>query len=90
LVTFVTRVVKSVTLPITFWEKVCIPTATDAAKSEPGRFGTEGMLLEEEGVDEGPVPGVEVGKDRPKVGSYRPHQVGTNIGPVKTRRVRLS
>ena len=35
LVTLVTRLVKSVTLPMTFCEKVCVPTATDAAKSEP-------------------------------------------------------
>src|SRR6266545_2790350 len=43
LVTLVTRLVKSVTLPMTFCEKVCIPTATEAAKSAPGRRGTDGV-----------------------------------------------
>lgn len=80
--TFVTRLVKSVTLPITFCEKVCIPTATEDAKSEPGNRGTEGM--ETEGVD----PPIEVGAERGKVGSYLPHHMGTNTGPVNTRRVR--
>jgi len=63
LVTLVTRLVKSVTLPITFCEKVCTPVTMDAAKSEPGKFGTEGM--ETEGLD----PPVEAGADRGKVGS---------------------
>ena len=63
----VTRLVKSVTLPITRCENVCIPTATEAAKSAPGRRGTEGMDGEEdEGDDEEPR---EVGIPRPKVGS---------------------
>jgi len=44
-----------------------MPTATEAAKSEPGRLGTEGILLDEEGVgvETWPAPGIE----RPKVGS---------------------
>ncbi len=67
LVTLVTRLVKSETLPMTRCEKVCIPTATEEAKSEPGRLGTDGIPLEEE------VEGVEIlpeeGIDRPKVGS---------------------
>jgi hypothetical protein len=66
LVTPVTRLVKSPTLPMTFCEKVCMPTATDAAKSEPGRLGTDGIPLDEvEGVETLPEPGM----DRPKVGS---------------------
>lgn len=65
LVTFVTRLVKSDTLPMTFCEKVCMPTATDAAKSEPGSRGTEGNPCEVEGE----VEPREVGNDRPKVGS---------------------
>ena len=36
LVTFVTRLVKSWTLPMTFCEKVCTPPTTEAAKSAPG------------------------------------------------------
>jgi hypothetical protein len=68
LVTLVTRLVKSPTLPITFCEKVCVPNATEAAKSEPGSLGTEGMLPDdEEGMETLPLP-VE-GIDRPKVGS---------------------
>ena len=63
LVTFVTRLVKSVTLPMTLWEKVCMPTATEEAKSAPGRRGTEGMEVE---VLERPV---EVEAGREKVGS---------------------
>ena len=66
MVTLVTRLVKSDTLPMTFCEKVCMPTATEAAKSEPGRLGTEGIPLEEEGEEEGVPP--EVGNGR-KVGS---------------------
>ena len=62
----VTRLVKSPTLPMTFCEKVCMPTATEAAKSEPGRLGTEGMPLEEE---EGVETRLEEGMERPKVGS---------------------
>ncbi len=68
LVTLVTRLVKSPTLPITFCDMVCMPTAMEAAKSEPGRLGTDGMLLED-------VDGVEVdilpaeGIPPPKVGS---------------------
>jgi hypothetical protein len=52
---------------MTFCENVCMPTATDAAKSEPGRLGTEGMPCEEgtEGVEILPEEGI----DRPKVGS---------------------
>ncbi len=46
--TLVTRDVKSVTLPITLCEKVCIPTATEDAKSEPGRLGTDGVDEEED------------------------------------------
>ncbi len=64
LVTFVTRLVKSVTLPITFCEKVCIPTATEAAKSDPGRRGADGVDDEED--EEEPR---EVETVRPKVGS---------------------
>jgi hypothetical protein len=64
LVTFVTRLVKSVTWPITFCEKVCIPLATDAAKSDPGRRGTEGM----EGADGAEEP-PDVGNGREYVGS---------------------
>ena len=62
----VTRLVKSERLPMTRWEKVCIPTATEAAKSEPGRRGTEGISPGTDGVE-----GVlrEVGIERPKVGS---------------------
>ena len=65
--TFVTRVVKSVTLPMTFCENVCMPTATEAAKSAPGSRGTEGI----DGVDEpcGEEEPREPGMDRPKVGS---------------------
>ncbi len=67
MVTLVTRLVKSPTLPMTFCEKVCVPSATEAAKSEPGRRGTDGMLPDEDGVDVEtcPPPGI----DRPKVGS---------------------
>jgi hypothetical protein len=36
LVTLVTRLVNSLTLPITFWENVCTPPTTEAAKSAPG------------------------------------------------------
>jgi hypothetical protein len=36
LVTLVTRLVKSLMLPITFWEKVWTPPTTEAAKSAPG------------------------------------------------------
>ena len=36
LVTFVTRLVKSLTLPMTLCEKVCTPPTTEAAKSAPG------------------------------------------------------
>jgi hypothetical protein len=57
LVTFVTRLVKSVTLPMTFCEKVCTPVATEEAKSEPGKCGTEGI-----DIDEG-MP-LEAGADR--------------------------
>ena len=64
----VTRLVKSPTLPMTFCEKVCMPTATEAAKSEPGSLGTEGILPgEEEGMETLPLPAE--GIDRPKVGS---------------------
>ena len=65
--TFVTRLVKSVTLPITFCEKVCIPTATAEAKSEPGNRGTDGMDGEED--DDGADEPREEGIERPKVGS---------------------
>lgn len=84
LVTFVTRLVKSVTLPMTFWENVCVPSATAAAKSEPGKRGTEGMDPDdgEEPVDA--EPGLE------NVGSYRGHHIGTKTGPLRTRRVRSS
>lgn len=57
--TLVTRLVKSVTLPMTFCEKVCTPLATDEAKSDPGRRGTEGIetgvegMLLEAGADRG-------------------------------------
>ena len=61
----VTRVVKSVTLPITFCEKVCMPTATDDAKSDPGRRGTDGM----DGEEDGAVLPREPETVRPKVGS---------------------
>jgi hypothetical protein len=64
LVTFVTRLVKSDTLPMTFCEKVCIPTATEAAKSEPGRRGTDGVGME--GVEDGPL---DVDTVLPKPGS---------------------
>ena len=37
MVTLVTRLVNSLTFPITFEEKVCTPVTTDAAKSAPGR-----------------------------------------------------
>jgi hypothetical protein len=37
LVTPVTRLVKALTSPRTFWEKVCTPVTTEAAKSAPGR-----------------------------------------------------
>jgi hypothetical protein len=63
LVTLVTRLVKSVTLPMTFCEKVCTPTTTDDAKSEPGNRGTEGMDVEEMDLP------VESGADLGKVGS---------------------
>ncbi len=66
LVTLVTRLVKSVTLPITRCEKVCIPTATDDAKSDPGRRGTDGMDGEEDGDVETPRAD---GMERPKAGS---------------------
>ena len=59
LVTLVTRLVKSVTLPITFCENVCIPFATDAAKSDPGKRGTEGM----EGEEGKEPPDVEAGRE---------------------------
>lgn len=49
LVTLVTRLVKSLTLPMTFCEKFCTPPTTDAAKSAPGR--AEGPLLD--GADVG-------------------------------------
>ena len=49
LVTLVTRLVKSVTLPMTFCEKVCIPTATEEAKSEPGKRGADGRDVEDVG-----------------------------------------
>jgi hypothetical protein len=52
LVTLVTRLVKSLTFPITFWEKVCMPPATEDAKSEPGKRGTDGI----EGVEEEEEP----------------------------------
>ena len=58
MVTFVTRLVKSVTLPMTFCEKVCTPVATDEAKSDPGRRGTEGMDIGVEGMP------LEAGADR--------------------------
>ncbi len=67
MVTLVTRLVKSPTLPMTRCENVCMPTATEAAKSEPGRLGTDGMLLDEDGVGVETCP--PVGMDRPKVGS---------------------
>jgi hypothetical protein len=63
LVTFVTRLVKSVTLPMTFCENVCTPVTTDDAKSEPGNRGTDGR---EVGVVERVV---ETGADLGKVGS---------------------
>jgi hypothetical protein len=66
LVTLVTRLVKSVTLPMTFCEKVCVPSATEAAKSEPGRRGTDGMDGEEVGIDDDPFD-MEAGRE--KVGS---------------------
>ena len=84
LVTFVTRLVKSVTLPMTRCENVCMPEATEEAKSAPGRRGTDGK----EGVEEGEGIEVPPGIDRPKVGSYRGHHIGTKTGPVNTRRVR--
>lgn len=59
LVTLVTRLVKSVTLPITFCEKVCTPVTTEEAKSEPGRRGTDGM----DGDEEEEPPVVEVGRE---------------------------
>ena len=52
LVTLVTRLVKSVTLPIVLWDRVCMPAAMEAAKSEPGRRGTEGIPWEEDGEEE--------------------------------------
>lgn len=67
LVTLVTRLVKSVTLPMTFCEKVCMPLATEAAKSDPGKRGTEG-IDGAEGADGAEVP-VEVGNGREYVGS---------------------
>ena len=67
MVTLVTRLVKSDRLPIVRCERVCMPTATEAAKSEPGRLGTEGSPLEEDEVGVEILP--EDGIDRPKVGS---------------------
>ena len=61
LVTFVTRLVKSLTLPITFCEKVCTPPTTEAAKSAPGSDELpEGWL----GVETLPPPEVEMGPVR--------------------------
>jgi len=40
----VTPLVKSVTSPITFAEKLCIPLTIEAAKAEPGRLGSETPL----------------------------------------------
>ena len=37
---------------MTFCEKVCMPTATDEAKSAPGNRGTEGVDEDEEGDGE--------------------------------------
>jgi hypothetical protein len=56
LVTLVTRLVKSVTLPMTFCDMVCTPTTTDEAKSEPGRRGTEGMDVEDVDLPVGTEP----------------------------------
>ncbi len=68
MVTLVTRLVKSPTLPMTFWDMVCMPTAMEAAKSEPGRLGTEGILLEDvDGAEVDTLPAE--GIPRPKVGS---------------------
>ena len=47
MVTLVTRLVKSETLPMTFCEKVCAPTTMEEAKSEPGKRGTEGREVED-------------------------------------------
>ena len=54
LVTLVTRLVKSLTLPMTLLEKVCTPVTTEAAKSAPGR--AEEPLLE---------TGAEIGEEEP-------------------------
>jgi hypothetical protein len=47
---------------MTFCEKVCMPTATEDAKSDPGRRGTEGMdgVEEDVGMEDPP----DVGKGR--------------------------
>jgi len=56
-VTFVTLDVKLVIFPTTPAEKLCTPLTIDAAKSEPGRFGSdvppEEGLLEETGLADG-------------------------------------
>jgi hypothetical protein len=39
LVVFVTPLVKSETLPITPAAKFCVPVTTEAAKSDPGKWG---------------------------------------------------
>jgi hypothetical protein len=67
LVVFVTRPVKSVTLPITLLEKSWTPRTIEAAKSEPGSCGSAGPAPPPVGME-----GVEVGIDvvpLPQVGS---------------------
>jgi hypothetical protein len=54
LVLLVTRLVKSPTLPMTFWENPCTPPTTEAAKSAPGR------LVER---DDGTEVGADKGRD---------------------------
>src|SRR5512133_1144204 len=52
LVTLVTPLVKSLTLPSTLLEKFCTPPTTEAAKSAPGR---ETRPLDEDGIEGNPT-----------------------------------
>jgi hypothetical protein len=62
LVTLVTPPVKSATLPVTLLAKFCTPPTTEAAKSAPGRVGSETRPppVEREGalITVRPVPAV--------------------------------
>lgn len=82
--------VKSDMFPTTLLEKLCTPVTIEAAKSAPGKCGSEGVERPVDGVVARVLPAPPETAP-PKDGSYRGHQIGTITGPCrKTSRVRSS